>query len=120
MTPYKGYTGSVTFDDDALIFHGEVNGLRDVITFQSDTAEGLAQAFRDSVDDYLNWCAADGVAPEKPYSGKLAFRTSPDHHRLIAEAAARKAVSINQFMDEALAEAARRVIADGVQVVKTR
>ena len=30
---HKGYTGKVEFDDEAEIFHGEVIGLRDVITF---------------------------------------------------------------------------------------
>ena len=34
MMKYKGYCGSVRFDDEADIFHGEVTGLRDVITFQ--------------------------------------------------------------------------------------
>ncbi len=33
MLKYKGYTGVVQFDDEAMIFHGEVVGLRDVITF---------------------------------------------------------------------------------------
>jgi predicted HicB family RNase H-like nuclease len=120
MKPYKGYTGNVTFDDEALVFHGEVVGLRDVITFQAQTAEGLVQAFHDSVDDYLAWCAEGGVEPERPYSGRLAFRTTPEHHRLISEAAARQAKSINQWMDEALADAARRVIAEGGQVVRQR
>lgn len=118
MKPYKGYTGTVSFDDEALLFYGEVVGLRDVITFQAHTAEELVQAFHDSVDDYLAWCAEDGVEPEKPWSGKLAFRTTPEHHRLIAEAAARRAKSINQWMDEALAEAARQVIAEGGQMVR--
>jgi predicted HicB family RNase H-like nuclease len=30
---YKGYTGVVEYDDDAHMFHGEVIGLKDVITF---------------------------------------------------------------------------------------
>ena len=34
MMQHKGYTGKVEFDDEAEIFHGEVIGLRDVITFQ--------------------------------------------------------------------------------------
>jgi len=38
---YKGYIGTVQFDEDAEIFHGEVINLRDVITFQPDWVEGL-------------------------------------------------------------------------------
>ena len=34
MLMHKGYTGIVQFDDEAMIFHGEVVGLRDVVTFR--------------------------------------------------------------------------------------
>jgi predicted HicB family RNase H-like nuclease len=53
---YKGYTGHVEFDDESGIFHGEVLDLRDVITFQGKTVEGIEKAFRDSIDDYLAFC----------------------------------------------------------------
>ena len=33
MMKYKGYWGEVAFDNEAKIFHGEVLGLKDVITF---------------------------------------------------------------------------------------
>lgn len=32
MMEYKGYTAKVEFDDEAEIFHGEVIGIRDVVT----------------------------------------------------------------------------------------
>lgn len=31
---YKSYTGHVEYDDEAKIFHGEVLGIKDVVTFQ--------------------------------------------------------------------------------------
>ncbi len=102
MKPYKGYRASVTFDEDALLFHGEVLGIRDVVTFAAKTAEELRQAFHDSVDDYLNWAKEDGFEPEKPFSGSLSLRASPELHRRMAEAAARQAKSLNQWMVEAL------------------
>ena len=34
MMQYKGYRAAVTFDDAANVFHGEVVGTRDVITFE--------------------------------------------------------------------------------------
>ncbi len=55
MLEYKGYTGHVEFDDDAGIFHGEVLDTRDVITFQGKNVKELRKAFRDSVDDYLEF-----------------------------------------------------------------
>ena len=53
---YKGYIGYVKYDDEAKIFHGEVIGLSDIITFQGKSVEELEQSFKDSVDDYLTWC----------------------------------------------------------------
>ena len=41
MMQHKGYTGKVEFDDEAEIFHGEVIGLRDVITFQGRELSGF-------------------------------------------------------------------------------
>lgn len=60
MMEYKGYIGHVEFDDDAEIFHCEVINTRDVITFQGKTVEEIKQAFRDSVEDYLEYCAKLG------------------------------------------------------------
>ncbi len=74
---YKGYTGRVEFDDAADLFHGEGMGLRDVITFQGRTVGEVKRAFRDSVDDYLAFCAKRGEEPEKPFTGKLILRVSP-------------------------------------------
>jgi len=53
---YRGYTGHTEFDDEARLFHGEVIDLRDVVTFQGTGVEELEEAFRDSVDDYLEFC----------------------------------------------------------------
>jgi predicted HicB family RNase H-like nuclease len=51
---YKGYIGHVEYDDEAKIFHGGVNGLRDIITFQGKSVEELEQAFHDSINVYLD------------------------------------------------------------------
>ena len=71
MLKHKGYSGYVVYDDEARIFHGEVVGLRAVITFQGTTVEEIEHAFKDSIDDYLEWCKERGKEPEKPHSGKF-------------------------------------------------
>ena len=81
---YKGYQGHVNYDDEAKLFHGEVVGLRDVITFQGTSVEELEQAFKDSVDEYLDFCKELGRAPEKPFSGKLMFLLPPEMHERAA------------------------------------
>ena len=95
---YQGYSAKVTFDPDAEVLHGEVVGLRDVITFQATSVEGLKEAFRDSVDDYLAWCAELGKEPERAYAGRFLLRMDPGLHRDLALAAEREGVSINAFV----------------------
>ena len=65
MLKYKGYVGQAVYDDEARIIHGDVIGLRSVITFQGKSVDELEQAFRDSIDDYLDWCKERGEEPEK-------------------------------------------------------
>jgi hypothetical protein len=62
---YKDYKAEYTWDDDANVFYGEVLNVIDVIAFQSDTERDIEQAFRDSVDDYLNFCKERGEEPVK-------------------------------------------------------
>ncbi len=64
MLSYKGYTGHIEFDDEAGLFHGEVLDTKDVVTFQGRSVDEIVQAFRDSVDDYLDFCAEQGEKPD--------------------------------------------------------
>ncbi len=65
MMEYKGYMGKVFYDVQADIFHGDVIGLKDVITFQGTSVKKLKQAFKDSINDYLAWCKECGEVPLK-------------------------------------------------------
>ena len=81
MMEYKGYIGKVEFDDDALIFHGEVINTRDVITFQGESVAELKKAFRESIDDYLAFCssrvARSRIVPSPVSLSREFPRTSP-------------------------------------------
>jgi predicted HicB family RNase H-like nuclease len=102
MMQYKGYSGRVEFDDEADLFHGEVIGLRDVITFQGRSVDEVKAAFRDSVDDYLEFCARRGEEPEKPFTGKLMLRIPPDLHRKVYIAAKESGASLNSWIAQTL------------------
>ncbi len=102
MLKYKGYTGYVEFDDEARIFHGEVLDLRDVITFQGKSVEEIERAFRDSVDDYLEFCKQRGEEPDKSFSGRLMLRLPPHLHRKAYVSAKREGKSLNQWIEEKL------------------
>jgi predicted HicB family RNase H-like nuclease len=105
MMEYKGYLGKVEYDDEAGVFHGEVVNLRDVITFQGESVDELRRAFRESVDDYLAYCAARGEEPEKPYSGTFTVRIPPELHRDIALRARMAGKSLNSWVTDLLGQA---------------
>lgn len=99
---YKGYIGQVIYDEDAKIFHGEVIGLKDIITFQGESVKELEQAFKDSINDYLNFCQERGENPEKTFSGKLNVRMDPKLHAHLATEAERSGLSLNDLITQKL------------------
>jgi len=106
MMEYKGYVGKAEVDDEAEIFHGEVLLTRGVVTFQGRTVNELKKSFRDSVDGYLNFCGEQGIAPEKPFSGKFVLRLNPEAHRRAALAARLEGKSLNAWAAEKINQAA--------------
>ena len=102
MMKYQGYIGHVEYDEKAKIFHGEVVGLRDIITFQGKTMEELEQSFHDSVNDYLAWCKERGEKPEKTFSGTFNLRISPELHAKLVMHAKAEGVSLNLYITQTL------------------
>ncbi len=105
MMKYKGYLAQVEFDSEANIFHGEVINIRDVITFQGKSVDELRQAFEDSVEDYLEFCAERGEEPEHPFSGRFTVRLSPEQHRQVILAATKAGKDIDSWVVEVLSQA---------------
>ncbi len=101
---YKGYLGDVSYDAEAKIFHGDVLGLRDVITFQGTTVKELEKAFKGSIDDYIAWCKERGESPEKTFSGNLRIRITPGLHAKLSQAALIQGVSLNSLIVDKLQE----------------
>ena len=101
---YKGYVGVFEFEELEQ-FHGYVLNTQDVISFYGSSVEELRAELQTSVEEYLAFCAEKGRDPEKPFSGNLSIRTSPDIHRRIAMQAARRRVSMNSFVESVLEKA---------------
>ena len=99
---YKGYEGVVSFDDEAGIFHGEVIGLRDVVTFQGKSVEEIRTAFEESINDYLEFCESRGEQPDKSYSGKFMLRIDPSLHRRLAVLSHQEGKSLNRLVEDYL------------------
>jgi predicted HicB family RNase H-like nuclease len=99
---YKGYTAHIEFDEEAGLFHGEVIDTKDVITFQGSSVKELNKTFKDSVDDYLEFCKSRGEEPDKPFSGKFVLRLPKSLHRKIYIKAIKNGQSLNNFITESL------------------
>jgi predicted HicB family RNase H-like nuclease len=96
---YKGYlAGPIELDEEAGLFSGTVVGLRDVVHFAGATPAELTQAFHDSIDEYLEFCAERGREPERPYSGNFPVRVAPELHRKAALRAAAENLSLNAWI----------------------
>jgi len=102
---YRGYAATVAFDPDDTILVGRIAGIRDVIGFHAETAEGIVTAFHEAVDDYLETCEKLGKPPERGFSGKVMFRIRPELHSRIARAAELAGRSLNQWGQETLERA---------------
>lgn len=102
MMQYLGYIGKVEFDPEANILHGEVVGIRDVVTFQGRSVKEIEKAFRESVDDYLDFCRKRGEQPDKPCSGQLVLRIPSDLHRKAYQLATLHGKSLNAWISDAL------------------
>lgn len=105
MMEYKGYIGKVEIDEEAGILYGEVINVRDVITFEGTTVDEIHKAFRESVDDYLDFCAQRGESPEKPFSGKFVVRLPAELHRKAYIQAKLEDKSLNSWVAEVLQSA---------------
>lgn len=103
---YKGYTARVDFDERDSVFVGRVLGIRDIISFEGTAVDELRAEFEAAIEDFLKDCAARGVSPEKPASGKLMLRVPPEVHAAATVAAQAVGKSLNQWAAEVLKEAA--------------
>ena len=103
---YNGYVARIEYDEVDRIFVGHLAGIKDIVGFHGSTVDELEQAFHETVDNYLAICNETGRPAQKPYSGKLMLRVSPEAHAAVATTAAAHGKSINQWAAEVLTKAA--------------
>jgi len=99
---YKGYIGSVNYDDDDSIFHGKLEFINDSILFEGSTVEELKTMFHEAVDEYIETCKEIGKEPQKPFKGVFNVRVKPDLHQKAAQLAVAQGVTLNQIVAESL------------------
>ena len=102
MLEYNGYLGSVEFSDADEIFHGKLEFIRDLVTYEGTDAKSLKAAFHEAVDDYLELCQDEGRTPETPLKGSFNIRPGHDLHRRAILLASRRGGKLNNVVTDAL------------------
>lgn len=108
MLGYKGYHAAVEYRPDDLLLFGRVLDVADTVVFEAERAADVEAAFHGAVDDYLDFCAEIGKAPDRPFSGRFNVRLGPGLHRAAVVAAEAEAESLNHFVQTAVAREVER------------
>jgi predicted HicB family RNase H-like nuclease len=99
---YKGYYGNVEYSAPDHCFHGKLLGISALVTYEGIDVSTLEESFKDSVDDYLEFCAEKGIVPEKTYSGLFQVRIDPEIHKSLASYAEAHGEKLNTVVVRAL------------------
>lgn len=99
---YKGYIGSVRYASEDEVFHGKLQGIRDLVTYEGTDVTSLKQSFHEAVDDYLDACKKRGKSPDQPFKGSFNVRVGRDLHRRAAVFASERKKKLNAVVSEAL------------------
>lgn len=99
---YKGYIGSVEFSETDGVFHGKVQGIRALISYEGTNPQELIEDFHNAIDDYLLLCEEEHIEPEKAYKGNFNVRISPELHKKAVVYAYSQQISLNKVMEDAL------------------
>lgn len=102
MLKYKGYYGSIHFDEDDLILFGKVEFVKALISYEGESAAEIKQSFEEAIDDYLVMCEKENMVPEKPFKGTFNVRIGEALHERAVIAATGRGIKLNEFVKQAL------------------
>ncbi|HMF75607.1 MAG TPA: type II toxin-antitoxin system HicB family antitoxin [Bryobacteraceae bacterium] len=99
---HEGYIGSVTFSAEDSVFHGKLEGIRDLVTYEATDVDTLKRSFQEAVEDYLQSCREKGTAPNTPFKGTFNVRVGTELHKRAVAFAADHKKKLNTVVTEAL------------------
>jgi predicted HicB family RNase H-like nuclease len=99
---YKEFIGSVRFSADDEVFHGKIEGIDDLVSYEGTTVVELKKNFCRAVDDYIVLCGVAGKKPVKSCKGTFNVRIPADLHQAAVRKATLLGVSLNQVVKSAL------------------
>lgn len=99
---YKGYCTKIEYSKEDKVLYGKIEGINDLVNFESDNLEDVEKEFHNAVDDYLEFCKECNKEPNKAYKGSFNVRIDPEMHREIAMMAIKKNTSLNEIVEQAI------------------
>ena len=99
---YKGYSTKIEYDVDFAVLFGKIEGISDLVTFESKNADEIVREFHSAVDDYLQFCTDVGKKTDKEYKGSFNVRVNPDTHKLLAIEALKEGKSLNALVEQSI------------------
>lgn len=101
---YKGYHTKIEFDSEDFVLRGKIEGINDLVNFESEDINGIEREFHEAVDEYLEFCKEVGKEPDKEYKGTFNVRINPELHRKLAIVAMKNGDSLNASVEKAISE----------------
>ena len=105
---YKDFFGSVYFSAEDKVFHGKIEGVTDLVTFEGKSVDELVKAFHEAVDDYIALCKEAGKESLKSCKGSFNVRVPSELHMRAIKQAALLGISLNQLVQKAIEKAVTR------------
>lgn len=102
-----GHKAVISYDPDIEMFRGEFVGLSGGADFYATNVQDLRAEGEISLNTYLKVCAEQGIEPFKSFSGRFNVRLDPKLHEAAVTAAAAENKSLNEWVAETLADAAK-------------
>ncbi len=99
---YKGYTAKIEYSVKDKILYGKIEGISDLVSFESDNATEIEKEFHTAVEEYLLFCTEHNKNPEKSYTGTFNVRIAPELHKELASKAIEKDISLNCAVEQAI------------------
>lgn len=99
---YKGYFAKIEYSAEDNVLFGKIEGIRDLVNFESTSSEEIKKEFESAVDDYLEFCEMVGKSPDRSYRGSFNIRIDPELHKAISMLAMKNGDSLNQTVEKAI------------------
>ncbi len=99
---YKGFVASLHYSPDDECFHGKVEGIDDLVSFEGRSVAELKRSFRNAVEDYVELCREAGKDLQKSYTGSFNIRIPSELHRRAVRRSLSEGISLNQLVRRAI------------------